>query len=342
MCVIYANYTSVPSLKELQQGEERNEDGAGVAWVEKGEVFWEKGLTAKEIWEVLKKIPFPNVVHFRNATIGPPIPELSHPFPLTPKVPLFLRGQTSAGVLVHNGSLHDWKKLASEACLKSGRKLPGGEWSDSRALAWLVANFGEGILTARESDLVFGQRIAVLTADGRLTRWGSSWPKDPEKGTGYFQSWPTFSSKGKTKTSGSVYQYGSGVDWQKSPVGGVYTPSTALVQSQLPPAPPIATKVHALGSGAGYFFDPSHERRLEPLRHPDAGLVAKPEVPPPTKVTVIKGFGKQPEAAQPTPSQVLYTKGEMEKVLAAVSARQSELAAEKHNIITFPRKTTSH
>lgn len=336
MCVIYANYSGIPTLDELKRGEEKNSDGGGIAWVESGKVFWEKGLTSGEIWEILKKVKLPNMVHFRNATVGPPTPPMTHPFPLTPKVPLFLKGYSEGGVLMHNGHLSDWKKLASEACLKSGRKLPGGDWSDTRAIAWLVANFGEGLLTARETDIVVGQRIAILTPDGQLKRWGASWPTKAEEGKGYIQSCPTFYKPTKTYNFGanSVYPGSSGHahshdDWPDRGLTGVEYVDGKTVR-----------KVASLGNNATYHFSPLHERRLEPIRHPNAPFT--PTYGPRPSVTIITAVEKTPlQNGPPAPGQLVYSKPELENVMASLAAQQDKLALNRMKILAF-KKTTSH
>lgn len=341
MCVIYANYSGIPSLDELKKGEERNSDGAGIAWVEDGKVYWEKGLDAPGIHEVLKKVKLPNMVHFRNATIGPPTPPMTHPFPLTPRVPLFLKGYSEGGVLMHNGTLGDWKKLVSEACLKSGRKLPGGDWSDSRALAWLVANFGEGLLTARETDLVFGQRIAILSPDGQLKRWGASWPLKADEGKGYIQSCPTSYKIGKASLARTYPGYSghhSADLWDDRHSGGGLS-DVDYVEGK------VVRKVASLGNNPSYHFNPMHERKLEPIRHLDVGLVVDGGVvldPPIPKVTIITSVKKDSKAPDLEGGVLIYSKPELEKVMASLAAQQEKLALNRMKIITFPRKSISH
>lgn len=165
MCVIYACTGKVPDIEELEAGGLVNDDGGGVAWVDtiRGEkrVRWDKGLkTAKDVHDVAAQLPLPVLIHFRYATIGGPTPLLTHPFPVTERVPLALRGNTVA-VLMHNGHWGKWDDAIKDLCARSGKKLPEGPWSDSRAMAWVAANFGLGMLNILIGD---SQKVAFLHA----------------------------------------------------------------------------------------------------------------------------------------------------------------------------------
>lgn len=163
MCVIYVCRTAIPPLEELAAGA-MNDDGAGVAWVDvingKPRVRWKKGLKDENaVHEVVKDLKPPVMIHFRLATIGGDTPLLTHPFPLTERAPLELEGNTVA-VLAHNGHWHKWDDTLKDLCARSGKLLPAGPWSDSRAMAWIAANFGVGMLNLTAEY----QKIAVLHA----------------------------------------------------------------------------------------------------------------------------------------------------------------------------------
>lgn len=196
MCVIYACSTAIPDEEELNRGAFRNDDGAGIAWLGKvnGEekVLWKKGL--KDEKDVLafiekKKLTPPLVIHFRTASVGSKCPELCHPFPVAEGVPLTTEGSADE-VLFHNGHLSNWDDIVLRAALGMDVQVPEGEWSDSRALAWLTYLKGPGIMT------FLGGSSRILTfhaapdiwedceydrAHDHFTIWGS-WPTSGEKG----------------------------------------------------------------------------------------------------------------------------------------------------------------
>jgi predicted glutamine amidotransferase len=110
-CIIY----SPQSLEKLKLMEKSNPHGAGVAWVDttstgERKVFFQKGLTAEDIFQLQKDdfLTYPYLLHFRWATHGPRVPELTHPFPLGGDA-LFpdCEGEVDS-VLIHNGVWHSY------------------------------------------------------------------------------------------------------------------------------------------------------------------------------------------------------------------------------------------
>ena len=135
MCVIFVADTERPTSDELEKANLANGDGIGVAWhdKEKGFVRWMKGLDLKAAQEMAADLPMPYAIHFRLASIGPKVDQLTHPFPIEYKVRLDLMGRTDRGVIMHNGSWFAWDKNLPKGIQKKG------VWSDSRAIAWLLA-----------------------------------------------------------------------------------------------------------------------------------------------------------------------------------------------------------
>ncbi len=321
MCVIFANEKAVPSLQLLQQAEKRNDDGGGVAWIEDGKVKWRKGATAKEIHEILQKVALPNVVHFRIATVGGNGKELTHPFPLTPKVPLFLNGETNAGVLFHNGHFNEWKAFLKESVFKSRIKVPEGSMSDSRVLAFLVANFGVGMLNSF-SELSAGQRIAILTPKG-LQRWGQ-WHIDVgEKGSGFSQSSPVYQSTGTTN-SPHVYPGTRGGDkeyaewWQRSHKKVTKVPTLPLTYGMRD-------------------FAPEHEKRVGPAEVSEAPPVVI------TDINVVKSVSPEPEKKK---GFLVASVQDLEKTMEMLSKTQENLklarAAAAQGRLLMPASPTGH
>ena len=142
MCVIITGTKNRPSLAELRAAERQNPDGGGMAWIESGVVQFRKGITADQMHESLEALPANTrwVAHFRFATVGTPSAALCHPFPIEKDSSLDVESK-SARVLFHNGTVTDWKARLADFTLdpKFATIVPGGEWSDSRAVAWLLA-----------------------------------------------------------------------------------------------------------------------------------------------------------------------------------------------------------
>jgi len=152
MCIIAICNDRPLTRKECKRCWNSNPDGAGVAWIDKKVVRWKKGfmtLGDLEKWYFeLTPPPLPHIVHFRSATAGDIIPELTHPFVMD-VVKSTTKGKTKKGVLFHNGVIAGWEiklDLIGHWCIKNNRKFPGGQWSDSRAVAALCGILGTDYL----------------------------------------------------------------------------------------------------------------------------------------------------------------------------------------------------
>ena len=178
MCVIIAAQTRRPELAELKDAESANSHGGAIAWVNNGMVEWSKGLTAQEIYEVSKKIELPYIIHFRIASIGPACKPLCHPFPIAPMAQTDLIGRAYS-VLFHNGSWFDWQDWMIRVLLTTRLKMPGGIWSDTRAMAWL-AYHANG---AQIFKLLDGSKTVIFDGKGHMRFSGEGWTI--EKGIRY-------------------------------------------------------------------------------------------------------------------------------------------------------------
>lgn len=167
MCVIMAIERIFPDLKLLEMAEKENDDGAGIAWIQDGLVHWEKGLKAKDIHKIGKSTPAPWIVHFRLMSSGTMSKNLTHPFPITPKAGTHLKG-TANSVLFHNGTLENDEQIMFAALSRNRNKIPEGEWSDSRVLAYAYYHLGEGIL----NFIGWSQKVAVLDKDLGICTYG--------------------------------------------------------------------------------------------------------------------------------------------------------------------------
>ncbi len=152
-----------------------NSEGAGIAWREDGLVKWEKGLELEGMQTLCAEVPMPYVAHFRIATCGGNRQDLCHPFPIDKNAPLFTTGHTKGYVLFHNGHWGDWKKELKEVARQSNFKIqiPSGKWSDSRAMAWAAAYYGNNIL-----EIIDEKAIAFGPEDYEV--YGTGWVKEQE------------------------------------------------------------------------------------------------------------------------------------------------------------------
>lgn len=172
MCVICVANTERPSAEQVIKMYQNNPHGAGIAWREEEEganvVVWRKGLSVEEIVELCEKAPLPFVAHFRVPSCGGPSNLLTHPFPIQKDVPLTLEGSSKGNILFHNGHWGAWKNTVMDASVRGGWTLPKGKWSDSRAMAWMAAHFGLGMLEfIDEKVVVFGpNELELFQAHG--------------------------------------------------------------------------------------------------------------------------------------------------------------------------------
>ena len=182
MCVILEFQDNKPeeiSKELLKSAEAHNKHGGGIAWIDNGIVKWEKGMhvTAEYIDKLIKKenIQQPFVVHFRIATHGAVDTPLCHPFALSPESDdTASSGSDPVGVLFHNGVWGDYRTMGLKAVTSiENARVPDGDTSDSRIMAWLVRFYGISYLS------LINEKVAVLTPKG-LLEFGSGWTKVKE------------------------------------------------------------------------------------------------------------------------------------------------------------------
>jgi len=173
MCVAIIATKKFPSEEVLHKCESSNGDGGGIAWVENKIVRWKKNLKAHEIAKMIrdKEVSLPSLIHFRIATVGGKTPKLCHPFPITKNASTELEGSAKK-VLIHNGHWNDWQSRMTFSVIRQNR-IPSGEWSDSRAMAYLAGNYGDRIL-----NFISYQKIATLDGNGKALYYGGSWDEE--------------------------------------------------------------------------------------------------------------------------------------------------------------------
>ena len=174
MCVILIPTKRHPTPEELNEAQDSNPHGAGMAWKDKdGKLSYEKAIDAKRIWEIIneEKPPIPYIVHFRIASIGEVCDKLTHPFPVNQSVSLKKQWQGKSQLLFHNGTWRDWKEAVMPF---SGHKdFPKGnlsDWSDSRALAYLAYKTRRGFFN------FIDEKVAIMEKNGEVNLYGD-WKK---------------------------------------------------------------------------------------------------------------------------------------------------------------------
>jgi hypothetical protein len=171
-----------------------NRDGGGVAWFVGNDVKYKKGFMKLEQFEDFvfgnKEIKPPFVLHFRIGTLGAKIEEMTHPFLVSKSALNPLEYHGKHGILFHNGHWSKAEDMLLQFCLSNCVKLPMGEISDSRIIAFLSAHIGTGLLKWASGKFVFMK-------DGKIIRYGKF-----ENHTGILTS--NDSWNWKTKWSGVV------------------------------------------------------------------------------------------------------------------------------------------
>lgn len=174
MCVIMIASKVRPSDEMVTRAFEHNRDGAGIAWRERTrngevEVVWKKDLDLDAVKELCKNVPMPYVAHFRVASVGGVKGSLTHPFEVNVEAGTALEGRTRGSMLFHNGHWGGWADKALDAAINSNNRIPAGDWSDTRAIAWMVHIYGPGFmefLTGQKGVLFSPQATNVFTGNG--------------------------------------------------------------------------------------------------------------------------------------------------------------------------------
>lgn len=139
MCVavVVKSKETIPA-KYLQAMAEHNPDGGGIAWIDGDQVQYRKGLTWEQINAVQDLLPRPFLMHFRIATRGGKIPELTHPFPVGFQAFSEDLVGMAPSVIIHNGTWSDYRKYVPKG-------INENLVSDTQTAAY-VASWNESIL----------------------------------------------------------------------------------------------------------------------------------------------------------------------------------------------------
>lgn len=142
MCVAAVIFNAVP-LEHLECMEHDNPHGAGVAWCKNGEIRFLKGLTAREIYDMQTEgvMTYPYLMHYRWATHGGRVSELTHPFVLGPRALMGELSGTCQSLMMHNGTWGSYDRVASKYVNQGNYEMPEellAIQSDTAIAAWLA------------------------------------------------------------------------------------------------------------------------------------------------------------------------------------------------------------
>lgn len=160
MCVILAPDQKPVTADMIKAAHETNGDGMGVAWRAEVDgvkvVKWKKGITlVDEAVALVEKLPLPYIFHARRQTVGPKVPEMCHPFPVSLDVSLDLEGTTPGAVIFHNGTWKDWSDEMKRAAYLKNIEVPRAPHSDSRIIAWVTHFLGKGFLDELNEKVIW-------------------------------------------------------------------------------------------------------------------------------------------------------------------------------------------
>lgn len=171
MCVAAVIKRAVP-LSDLQNMEIDNPHGAGVAWAQDGEIQFRRGLTAAQIFDMQTRgeMTYPYLLHFRWATHGPRVPELTHPFPTGIRAFGTELVGAAPQVMIHNGVWSEYTKWVPYIDDVPSEVIASG--SDTSVAAYFIPHFPDLAETIPWA-------VAVAEIDDRgdlqITQYGRGW-----------------------------------------------------------------------------------------------------------------------------------------------------------------------
>ena len=182
MCIIAVCRDRKLSEEELLACWENNSDGAGMAWFDNKYHVIEKGYMNIDLFkERYSEIDIlPHVVHFRIATAGGVIPQLTHPFICSKMSPLEIEWKGKEPVLFHNGIISNWQDLAKII----GVETPNHWWSDTRVMASIVSRVdldflteegGKYVILVNKEIKIYGKFIEHLGIEFSNSGYEESW-----------------------------------------------------------------------------------------------------------------------------------------------------------------------
>jgi len=219
MCVAAIIHRPVP-LADLRKMQDDNPHGAGVAWSESGAIEFRRGLTAETIFAMQQReeMTYPYLLHFRWATHGAQVPELTHPFPTGARA---FSGELSGAceqVLIHNGVWSDYDEWAPYITSEvSSEAINAG--SDTSVAAYFIPHFPE-----LADHIPWAVAIATIDESGQMviSQHGRTWLE--HEGNSYSNlSWQQQSWWKQYRASNQAWSWDSdsvSEDWKAAPERG--------------------------------------------------------------------------------------------------------------------------
>lgn len=235
MCVIFVVNKTRPTDEMVERAFNHNKDGFGIAWREKqaladggeqAEIVWKKGIENVEDAKLLcKNTPLPYVAHFRVASVGGVKKSLTHPFLVSDDVNLALDGRTTGSVLFHNGHWSPWAEKAMDAAISANQEIPEGDWSDTRAIAFMVNIYGPGfmeLLPSQKGVIMTPKKLGVFTGNG-FDQINGVWCSNDFFWSGRSKNSSASSNSGTTGNTGSTQRYPPYISGRLCSVGRCHT-----------------------------------------------------------------------------------------------------------------------
>lgn len=184
MCVIITiENGNFPDFKTLKDAESLNPHGGSIGWIENGKTNFHKGLKAKKINKIIQKQLKPKniktaIIHFRISSSGDiqnPKIQNNHPFVVNEQASNDISLKNiDYPLLFHNGTFDDIFDILIEVIKGKMVKIPSGDYTDSRIMAYLVHLKGVNFL----KKVIKGwNKIAILDPKEGIIKIGSNWAK---------------------------------------------------------------------------------------------------------------------------------------------------------------------
>lgn len=217
MCVAAIIHKPV-SFESMHCMDTDNPHGAGVAWFADGQLRFKRGLKAEHIYAMQEsgEITYPYLMHYRWATHGDRIPELTHPFPTGPRAFAGELEGTAEQVIIHNGVWNDYvnwlewidSSVPTEAIMSS---------SDTGVAAYFYAEFPDighqipwAVASATVKDSPDGAKMEIVKHGGWSVWQGNEYSNlnwlptkewwQSEQGGGR-RSWRSYAGYGRSNWS---------------------------------------------------------------------------------------------------------------------------------------------
>lgn len=151
-----------------------NPDGAGIMWCEGGRVQTSKGFMSEGALErAIAAVPedSPLVVHMRIATSGGVSAGTCHPFPVSGSLDVLHAANVECdAAIAHNGVIRGMRTndmLGVSDTVSFVMDFVSGMWRRDNKVTRAMRR--------RIADEAPGNRFAIMTKDGRVTRIGEGW-----------------------------------------------------------------------------------------------------------------------------------------------------------------------